>query len=70
MVDRRKTIHRDLAERLPQESRHVIPVVVPYSTLVERMGVARAPIATFAPRSVPALAYGDLWDGVAAALSL
>lgn len=70
MVDRRKTIHRDLAERLPRESRYVMPVVVPYSTLVERMGVARAPIAAFAPRSVPALAYGDLWDGVAAALSL
>jgi len=52
------------------ESTHVLPVVVPYSTLVERMGVLRAPIATFAPRSVPALAYGDLWNGVAAALSL
>lgn len=69
MVDRRKTIHRDLAERLPRESANVLPVVVPASTMVERMGVERAPIATFAPRSVPALAYGDLWAGVSAALS-
>lgn len=45
-------------------------MVVPYSTLVERMGVERAPIATFAARSVAALAYGELWKGVSAALSL
>ena len=70
MVDRRKTIHRDLADRLPRESEHVLDVAVPSSTMVERMGVERAPIATFAPRSVPALAYGDLWTGVRAALSL
>ena len=70
MVDRRKVIHRDLADRLPQESDHVIDVVVPSSTLVERMGVLRAPIATFAPRSVPALAYGALWTGVLGALAV
>ena len=69
MVDRRKTIHRDLAERLPRESEHVLDLVVPASTTVERMGVERAPIATFAPRSVPAVAYDALWAGVLAALS-
>lgn len=70
MVDRRKTIHRDLVEKLPQESPDVLPIVVPYSTIVERMGVERAPIATFAPRSVPALAYRELWKAVAEALKL
>ncbi|KGM13002.1 ParA family protein [Cellulomonas bogoriensis] len=70
MVDRRKTIHRDLAQTLPQESEHVIDVVVPASTTVERMGVERAPIATFAPRSAPTRAYGELWTGVRSALSL
>lgn len=68
MVDRRRTIHRDVADRLPQESSQVLPVAVPYSTVVERMGVERAPIATFAPRSGAALAYGQLWDAVSAAL--
>lgn len=70
MVDRRKTIHRELAERLPVESKHVLDVVVPASTLVEKMGVERSPIAVFAPRSVPAQAYADLWTAVRAALSL
>ena len=70
MVDRRKTVHRDLAERLPRESEYVLPVVLPYSTLVERMGAERAPIATFAPRSAPAVAYDALWAGVSALIGL
>ena len=70
MVDRRKTVHRDLADRLAQESEHVLPVVVPYSTLVERMGTERAPIAAFAPRSAPAVAYDALWVGVSALVGL
>lgn len=68
MVDRRRTIHRDVADRLPTQSTQVLSVAVPYSTLVERMGVERAPIATFAPRSGPAMAYRELWDAVSAAL--
>lgn len=70
MVDRRKTVHRDLADRLPIESGHVLPVVVPYSTVVERMGTERAPIAAFAPRTAPAVAYGALWAGVSALVGL
>lgn len=70
MVDRRKTMHRDLADRLPRESAHVLPVVVPYSTLVERMGAERAPIAAFAPRTAPAVAYDALWAGVSALVGL
>jgi len=70
MVDRRKTIHRELVERLPGESKQVLPIVVPSSALVERMGVERAPLQAYAPRSAPALAYGELWAAVAAALKL
>ena len=70
MVDRRKTIHRELVERLPRESKAVLPIVVPFSTVVERMGVERAPIQTFAPRSVAAQAYDELWAAVARTLKL
>jgi len=70
MVDRRKTIHRELVDRLPQEVAAVEPIVVPFSAVVERMGVARAPIQVYAPRSVAALAFGDLWTAVAKALKL
>ncbi|HEY3438957.1 MAG TPA: ParA family protein [Actinotalea sp.] len=64
MVDRRKTIHRELAERLPEEAPDVLPIVVPASAVVERMGVERSPLGVFAPRSAPALAYAELWAAV------
>lgn len=70
MVDRRKVTHRDVADALPRDSEHMVDVVVPDSTVVERMGVERAPLATFAPRSAPALAYADLWTSVRSALAL
>lgn len=68
MVDRRKTVHRELVAHLPDYSAHVHPVVVPYSTHVERMGVERAPVAAFAPRSAPAVAYAELWSVVEGSL--
>ena len=70
MVDRRKTIHRAAVEHLGASSPHLVPVVVPYSTTVERMGAERAPIGAFAPRSAAAGAYADLWTAVAAAARL
>lgn len=69
MVDRRKAVHREVVAQLPASSKHVRPVVVPYSTYVERMGTERAPVADFAPRSAPALAYAELWETVAATLA-
>ena len=48
----------------------MLPIVVPFSSIVERMGVERAPIQTYAPRSMPALAYGELWKAVVATLKL
>ncbi len=70
MVDRRKTIHREAVERLAGAPAHLVHVVVPYSTTVERMGTERAPIGQFAPRSTAAAAYADLWAEVAAAARL
>lgn len=67
MVDRRKAVHRSLVDADPAPSRHIRRVVVPYSTYVERMGAERAPIAAFAPRTAPALAFEDLWAAVAKA---
>ncbi len=64
MVDRRKTLHRrtaDLSQEIP------IPFLktqIPYSSLVEQMGMHRAPLHTFARTSRPAKAYEDLWKEV------
>lgn len=64
MVDRRKTAHRLAVERLPGEHKEVIDIVVPSTVVIERMGAERAPVATFAPRTEAARAYGELWAQV------
>ena len=63
MVDRRKNLHRELVDRLPIERKAVATVAVPYSSVVERMAVARASIGQLAPRSAAAAAFEELWTG-------
>lgn len=57
MVDRRRTLHRDICERTRSLPYDVLQTLVPYSTYVERMGTERAPLLVYAGRSEPAEAY-------------
>ncbi len=68
MVDGRKRLHRELVESLPNERPEFLKAVIPNASAVERMGVERAPVATFAPRSSAAEAFGDLWREIATRL--
>ena len=61
MIDRRKRLHREIAERLPAERSDVAVTVIPALSLIERMSVERAPVAAFAPRSTAARQYAALW---------
>jgi chromosome partitioning protein len=61
MVDRRKKQHHDVIERLRAERRDLLATWIPASSIVEQMGMQRAPISAFAPRSKAAHAYEDLW---------
>ncbi len=70
MVDRRKTMHRDTVEQLPRSRKAVSDIVVPATVQIERMGTERAPVAVYAPRSVAAQAYGDLWTRVQATVKV
>ena len=64
MVDRRKRLHRELTESVPGAAETAIPT----ASVVERMGLERAPVVETLPRSRAALAYGGLWDELRAAL--
>jgi cellulose biosynthesis protein BcsQ len=71
MADRRRSLHRELIEQPPALMKGMAQSVVPYSSMVERMGEHRAPIAAYAPSEDPALlAYAELWLEVSAALKL
>ncbi len=58
MVDKRKTLHRETVAEHPGW------IAIPQASAVEQMAVKRAPLATFAPRSSAARAFGELWTDV------
>jgi len=62
MVDRRKRLHREIAESLPAERNDVAATAIPALSAIERMSVQRAPVAASAPRSQAARYYRDLWQ--------
>ncbi len=64
MVDRRKRLHRDVIESLVGPRHGMLAAAVPTSSDVERMGVHRAPVPVFAPRSRATAAFEALWSEV------
>ena len=67
MVDRRRRLHRELVQRLPELHRgSFASTVVPSAAIIERMGSERRPIARYAPRSSAAQAYDELWTEIEA----
>jgi chromosome partitioning protein len=69
MVDRRKKIHRELAERLPQERASVLAEAIPSLAVIEQMALRRAPVPDFAPRSPATAAYEALWNRLRSGLA-
>jgi cellulose biosynthesis protein BcsQ len=68
MVDRRKRMHEDLMQRLPARYPSILKTSIPYAAAVERMGVHRMPLASYAPSDAAAIAYSALWDEVKSGL--
>lgn len=64
MVDRRKRLHLDLMERLPERYPDILDTHIPYASDVERMGVHRMPLPAYAPSNAAARAYRALWEEV------
>lgn len=69
MVDRRKILHRQVAEYAEAESLGFLRTEIPYSSAVERMSVLRRPLHLFAGGDRAARAYRALWAEVRARLS-
>jgi cellulose biosynthesis protein BcsQ len=69
MVDLRKRLHRDLTESLRAEHPGVLDTAIPSAAQIERMGVERDVVSSFAPRGRAAAAYEGLWADVRRRLS-
>jgi chromosome partitioning protein len=61
MIDRRKRLHREIVEHLPEQRTDVAATAIPALSLIEQMSLQRAPVSAFAPRSAAARRYEDLW---------
>ena len=64
MVDLRRKLHRDLVESAPTGRVELAKTVIPAAAAVEQMGLRRAPVVQWAPRSTPGKAYAALWREV------
>ena len=61
MLDRRKRLHREIAEELPTKRDDVAATAIPALSAIELMSVHRAPVTATAPRSQAARYYSELW---------
>jgi cellulose biosynthesis protein BcsQ len=61
MVDQRRSLHRTVSEREAPDRIRFLQSRIPSSSVVEQMGVKRAPLAAYARGSAAARAYEDLW---------
>lgn len=69
LVDRRKKLHRELMASLTEVgATRFCRTAVPMSSDIERMGLAREPVACFAAQSAGAVAMQELWSELRASL--
>ena len=62
MIDRRKRLHTQIATDLPAERSDFAATMIPALSVIEQMSTHRAPVAAFAPRSLAARQYDQLWQ--------
>jgi cellulose biosynthesis protein BcsQ len=64
MVDRRKKLHRQTCDGEMGNGRGILSAAIPNATVVEQMGLRRAPVGAWAPSSPAARSYESLWREV------
>jgi cellulose biosynthesis protein BcsQ len=65
MVDRRRSLHRELIDSTRAQLPMLLATEVPYRSEIERMTLERVPLPALAPRSEAALIYAALWAEIA-----
>jgi chromosome partitioning protein len=68
MVDRRRSLHRELIAGTRGDCPDLLATEVPYWSEIERVSVRRAPMAVIAPAGDAAKLYAQLWAEIAAHL--
>lgn len=61
MVEKRKLMHREIISAFSGQGERIMQNVIPYSSLVERMGIYREPVVSYRPGLPASKAYKALW---------
>lgn len=64
MVQFSKNLHKQTMVDLRKKYQNFLVSHIPFSTDIERMGVHRAPVMTYAPKGIAALSYNEIWKEI------
>jgi cellulose biosynthesis protein BcsQ len=64
MVDIRRQLHREIVKQPPVELKRLLPVIIPYSSVIEKMGQFRAPVTAFSRSHPASKAYENLYQEI------
>jgi len=64
MVDRRKKLHQEITDENQNVIKDVLRTSIPYLSIVESMGIHRAPVGCFEPKSQAAALFDQLWKEI------
>lgn len=70
MVQQSKNLHRETMVALQKEYKSLLKSYIPFSTDVEKMGVHRAPVLTFASKDQASVAYLKIWNDIEKGLKI
>ena len=62
MVDRRRSVHKEFIQQAKKLIGDPNPIIIPYASDLERMGIHRKPVTQFAASSPAAAAYQQMWQ--------
>lgn len=69
MVDKRKSLHREISEWALRQPEFFLPAQIPYASIVEQTSVRRMPLAVVARQDAATIAFDSLWSGIGARLA-
>ncbi len=64
MVDKRKKLHTEIIADSEQRIPGILRTTIPYLSIIESMGIHRAPVGLFAPKSQAAGLFEQLWTEI------
>ena len=57
-------MHREIMTEMSESIKEILDCVIPYASVIEKMGIYREPVLVYSAKSPAALAYENLWQEI------